>query len=153
LNGGDATNVDTVAKAKDPVPTEVSVSPRWAITAVGTLQRSFDDGKTWEDINPATAYAAVSSTKKANASPNSAPMFRAVAAAGLEVWAGASAGVLYHSVDGGSGWTLVQPSSTGTILTGDITSIQFPDSQHGSVATSTSEVWITADGGQTWRKQ
>ncbi len=153
LNGGNVTNVDTVAKAKDPVPTAVSASPRWAVTSVGTLQRSLDDGKTWQDLNPATAYAAVSSTKKVNASPNPAPVFRAVAAAGLEVWAGASVGALYHSVDGGSSWTLVQPSASGAILIGDITSIQFPDSQHGTVATSTGEIWITADDGQSWRKQ
>ncbi|MFZ0817161.1 MAG: zf-HC2 domain-containing protein [Candidatus Sulfotelmatobacter sp.] len=153
LNGGDATDVDTVAKAKDPVPAVASASPCWAITPAGTLQRSLDDGETWQDINPAAAYAAVSSTKKVNASPSSVPVFRAVAAAGLEVWAGGSAGALYHAVDGGDRWTLVLPSTPGAILTGDITSIQFPDAQHGSVATSTTEVWITADGGQTWRKQ
>ena len=152
LNGGNVTNVDTVAKAKDPVPAAASAPPRWSITLAGTLQRTFDDGKTWQDINPATAYAAVSSTKKVNASPNAVPVFRAVAAAGLEVWAGGSAGALYHTVDGGSGWTLVLPSADGAILTGDITSIQFPDSQRGTVATSTAEVWITADDGQSWRK-
>ncbi len=154
-NGSDVTNVDTVAKAKDPVPAAVFASPRWAITPVGTLQRSLDDGQTWQDINPATAYAAISSTKKVkvNVSPNSVLVFRTVAAAGLEVWVGGSDGVLYHTVDGGSGWTLVLPSASGTILTGDITSIQFPDPQHGTVATSTAEVWITADDGQTWHKQ
>jgi hypothetical protein len=147
LNGGNVTDVDTVAKAKDPVPTAISASPRWAVTSVGTLQRSFDDGKTWQDLNPAASIAA------SGATPNAASVFRAVAAAGLEVWAGASVGALYHSVDGGSSWTLVQPSASGAILTGDITSIQFPDSQHGTVVTSTAEVWITADGGQSWRKQ
>jgi hypothetical protein len=138
LNGS---SVDTVAKAKDPVPAAASALPRWTISSVGTLQRSLDDGKTWQDINPAAA------------SPNSVPVFRAMAATGLEVWVGGSAGALYHTVDGGSGWTLVLPSAADEILTGDITSIQFPDAQHGSVATSAIEVWITVDGGQTWRKQ
>jgi hypothetical protein len=160
LNGRNVTNVDTVAKAKDPVPATAStspvaaadmplqtssamvgVSPRWAISRAGTLQHSLDDGQTWQDINPAAA------------SPNAVPVFRAVAAAGLEVWAGGSASALYHTIDGGSHWTLVLPSAAGAILTGDITSIQFPDSQHGTVATSTTEVWITTDDGQTWHKQ
>ena len=87
------------------------------------------------------------------ASPNSSPVFRAVAAAGLEVWAGGSAGALYHSVDSGNHWTLVLASAAGTILTGDITSIQFADPQHGTVATSNQEIWTTADNGQTWHKQ
>jgi hypothetical protein len=171
LNGRNVINVDTVAKAKDPVPGTASVSPvaaadippqtaaivgtspRWAISPAGALQRSLDDGRTWQDTNPAAAYVATASAKKVKASPDSVPVFRAVAAAGLEIWAGGSAGALYHTVDGGSGWTLVQPSAAGAILTGDITSIQFPDSQHGTVATSTAEIWITADDGQTWRKQ
>jgi len=147
LDGSNVSNVDTVAKAKDPVPTAASVSPRWTISAAGTLQRSLDDGKTWQNINPGAAVENVA------ASVNPVPVFRAVAAAGPEVWAGGSAGVLYHTVDGGSGWTLVLPSAAGAILTGDITSIQFPDSQHGTVATSTTEVWITADDGQTWHKR
>jgi hypothetical protein len=214
LNGRNVANLDAVAKSKNPVPAQAAgrpvsapalsppsiplqtssalllrASPRWAISSAGTLQRSFDAGKTWEDINPntdftsgagsstlessavATRYkdapdmadqAAVNQTaanqamkkqQQAKASPNSSPVFRAIAAAGLEVWAGGSAGVLYHSVDSGNHWTLVLPSSAGTILTGDITSIQFADPQHGTVTTSNQEIWTTADSGRTWRKQ
>jgi len=45
------------------------------------------------------------------------------------------------------------PSSAGSVLTGDIVSIEFTDLQHGKLSTSTAETWITADSGQTWQKQ
>jgi hypothetical protein len=199
-NGRNFTNLDAVAKAKNPVPAQAvggsmsapppappsiplqispsllfHASPRWVVSSAGTLQRSFDGGKTWEDINPsmnltsAPSSDAVESTastdqysaqeapnkknQKAKVLPNSGVVFRAVASAGLEVWAGGSAGALYHTADGGNRWTLVLPSAPGSILTGDIISIQFPDPQHGTVATSNAEVWTTADNGQTWHKQ
>jgi photosystem II stability/assembly factor-like uncharacterized protein len=81
------------------------------------------------------------------------PVFRAVAAAGLDVWAGGSGSMLYHSMDGGEHWARVLPSAGAVVLKGDVTSVQFPDPQHGTVSTSTSEVWTTIDGGQSWRKQ
>lgn len=191
LNGRNVTNLDAVAKAKDPVPAPgippqssavmAGGAPRWTISSLGTLQRSFDDGKTWQEINPSAASVASSSVtestaatdlyvtnqsvdvqslpkpakknQKAKASPNPMPVFRAVAASGLEIWAGGSSGMLYHAIDGGNRWTLVLPSASGTILTGDITGIQFPDPQHGTVATSNAEIWTTADNGQTWQRQ
>lgn len=167
LNDRNLTGLEVV-KAKDPVPEQAAArpasapplfpstplqtspalmlraSPHWAISSAGVLQRSFDAGKTWEDVNPKMNLTSL-------APPNSSPVFHAVAAAGLEVWAGGSA--LYHSVDGGNRWTLVLPSAAGIVLTGAITSIQFPDPQHGTVATSNAEVWTTADNGQTWHKQ
>jgi hypothetical protein len=83
----------------------------------------------------------------------SIPIFRAVSAAGLEVWAGGSAGVLYHSVNGGEQWTRVVPSVSGTLLTGDVIAIAFSDPQHGQLTTSTQELWTTFDAGQTWQKR
>ena len=80
-------------------------------------------------------------------------VFRAVAAVDPEVWAGASGAMLYHSVDSGSHWTRVLPSEAAASLTGDVISVEFSDAQHGRVATSTGEVWLTADDGQTWHKQ
>jgi photosystem II stability/assembly factor-like uncharacterized protein len=76
--------------------------------------------------------------------------FRAVAAAGTDVWAGGSG--LYHSLDAGNHWTRIVPASADAMLTGDIVSLEFSD-QHGKVATSTAEIWITTDGGQNWQKQ
>jgi hypothetical protein len=93
------------------------------------------------------------SAQRAAASAGSIPVFRAISAAGLEVWAGGSAGVLYHSANGGEQWTRVVPSVSGIMLTGDITGIAFSDPQHGQITTSTQELWTTSDAGQTWQKR
>lgn len=144
--------------------------PRWTITSAGGLQRSYDQGNTWQNVdvsasaasfNGATDLEAVAKTSRAKAKDadqalkreTTPPTFRAVAASGADVWAGGSAGALFHSLDGGNHWTRVVPASAGTFLTGDIISLQFPDPQHGKVSTSTAEVWTTSDDGQTWRKQ
>jgi len=140
----------------------------WTISASGTLQRSFDQGTSWEDIdvnNPSAMGAGVALMKapaKAKEvitdslaqKDRSVPLsFRAVASNGPDVWAGASGGLLYHTTDGGSHWTRVVPSTSGVSLTGDIVSLEFIDPQHGRVVTSTPEVWTTSDDGQSWQKQ
>ncbi len=189
-----------VVKAKDAVPGQVAAgsasvpalapptmplqtsptlmaraSPRWTVSSAGALQRSFDAGKTWENVNPALNPAFVAGRvaaesvvtadqsgteknadkklQKAAAPPNLSPVFHAVAAIGLEVWAGGSGGALYHSTDGGSRWIRVSPSSAGTALTGDIIGIQFLDPQHGRIAISSGELWTTSDTGQSWQRQ
>jgi hypothetical protein len=80
-------------------------------------------------------------------------IFRAVSSLSSEVWAGGSAGVLYHSPDGGVHWIRVVPVTTGTILTSDIVAVEQPSPQFVKIATSNSEVWITNDDGRTWQKQ
>jgi Photosynthesis system II assembly factor YCF48/Putative zinc-finger len=197
LQGRSFVDMDVV-KAKDPVsgqaatapapqlatpgPLQTSANlmvralPRWTVSSSGVLQRSFDGGNTWENVNPAlsdsyhgqammaaraaTADAAKSAEqsvakqdRKVPSAPSPAPIFRAVAAAGLEVWAGGSGGALYHTSDGGNHWTRVMPSDPRVALTGDVLSIQFSDPQNGRISTSTAELWTTSDGGQTWRKQ
>lgn len=144
--------------------------PRWTISSAGSLQRSFDQGKSWQTVDVIAGTASMASMeivttsraklskekdvdKKALKQPAAASTFRTVTAAGAEVWAGGSASVLYHSVDAGNHWTRVLPSSAGSVLTGDIVSLEFPDPQHGKITTSTPEVWTTSDAGQTWQKQ
>ena len=138
---------------------------RWSISADGALQRSWDDGHTWIIVNPgasvrgstaalsASKGATKSSANAATARPRSNSVFRAATAFGSEVWAGGSAAALYHSSDSGLHWTRVVPSASGAILTGDITSIEFSDPQHGTVTTSAGEVWLTADAGRTWARK
>ena len=181
--GQSASNAAPVPQLASPSPLQTApqlmlrASPRWSISSSGMLQRSFDGGNTWAAIDPALNATSIGGPmakesasngdaarfdradpnparqKKAEAAPNPTPVFRAVAAAGLEVWAGGSGGVLYHTSDGGNRWTRVVPSNGDMLLTGDITLIQFSDTQHGKITASTAELWITSDGGQTWRKQ
>lgn len=149
--------------------------PRWSISSQGSLQRSFDQGVTWQKVNPdgaSTRYDAAGATSLEVAAPSrakdakekdstkalkkgqpGAQLFRTVVANGSEVWAGGGSGLLYHSSDSGAHWTRIVPSSAGTFLTGDILSMDFPDPQHGRISTSTGETWSTTDSGQTWQKQ
>ena len=145
--------------------------PRWTISPTGSLQRTLDQGKTWQDVDvranmvPSASGASLalsaqfSSDKQKLAEmkipgPPAAPLiFRAVTAIGLEVWAGGTNAALFHSIDAGSHWTRVLPQSAGVVPTGDIVSVQFADGQHGRILTSTAETWTTSDAGQTWQKQ
>jgi len=154
----------------------LSTPPRWAITSSGTLQRSYDQGTSWQDVpvksSPGGAVSGMMMVAREAASPSkpAAPakakdtakqgaavdtpiLFRAVAAIGNEVWAGGTAGRLYHSSDAGSHWMQVVPSSGNVALSGDIVTLDFSDAQHGRVMTSTREIWLTTDAGQTWQKQ
>jgi hypothetical protein len=147
-----------------------AVLPRWAINSAGGLQRSFDRGNTWQSVdvnaNPVPSAAVPSLQVSAKTTPAKAKdadktlkrdaatlTFRAISAMESDVWAGGSAGALYHSADAGNHWTRVIPASAGATLTGDILSLEFPDPQHGKVSTSTAQVWTTSDAGQTWQKQ
>jgi hypothetical protein len=137
-------------------------SPRWTVTAAGKLQRSFDGGNTWETIEPKVLEIGASDPRASNANLNSgsagssqssSATFRTVSAVGPEVWAGGSAGALYHSADGGIHWARVSPSDGEAVLTSDITTIKFPDPQHGTISTVNADLWSTSDAGQTWKKQ
>lgn len=160
--------VGTPASAKLERPTAFA-GARWAINSSGGLQRSLDQGATWQDVNVNTSPAAASGMSLvaneqneqkdqlesyAKKQKQSSPIvFRAIAANGADVWAGGVNGALYHSTDGGTGWTRVVPSSNDVILTGDVVSVNFPDALHGRIRTSTSEAWVTGDGGQSWDKK
>jgi hypothetical protein len=160
----------------DPRLLQSRVAPRWAISAGGALQRSLDGGKTWlnvelvvnelpsksdltvgtqADEKSTAPYAAKSENRES--APGASIIFHAISVPSfsnsVEAWAGGSGGALYHTLDGGDRWSRVVPSANGAALTGDIIGIQFTDSENGTVTTSNAEVWITADGGQTWQKQ
>ena len=144
--------------------------PRWTISSTGVLQRSYDQGNNWQDVDVNAALSAnldveanvlrgqergreKDSDKKFERQAYASPTFRAVAATGADVWAGGSNAALYHSLDAGNHWTRIVPSSGGATLTGDIIALEFSDAQHGKVKTSASEVWTTTDDGQSWQKQ
>jgi hypothetical protein len=121
--------------AGDPlVPT--NLVPRWTLSSDGTLQRSFDSGRTWQTI-PVSSQT----------------IFRALAANGLDIWVGGSMGALFHSSDAGQHWTQVQPFANSEAFGDDIIGVEFTDALHGKLTSSGEETWITADGGQSWQKQ
>jgi len=110
--------------------------PLWTISPEGKLQRSFDAGKSWENVGVDDKVE-----------------FRVVQSNGKEIWAGGTGGALYHSSDGGATWTRVNlasgtPPTTAAIVSIDCSS---SDSQHITVKTASGERWISEDGGQQWR--
>jgi Photosynthesis system II assembly factor YCF48 len=118
------------------VASRARLLPRWALTSDGILQRSLDAGITWETVSVA---------------PQS--RLRALAANGFDIWVGGSSGALYHSSDGGQHWSQIQPVVNGEVLSADIIGVEFPDSQHGKIRTSSLESWTTDDAGEHWQKQ
>jgi hypothetical protein len=143
-------------------------SARWSINTTGGLQRSLDQGKSWQDVDVTGAAGiaggvnlrmAMKASREKSPAKDKADMkqspvvFRAVSANGPDVWAGGSGGHLYHSTDAGAHWVQVVPLWSGVELTGDIMSLQFADPQQGRIVTSSSEIWTTADAGQTWAKR
>ena len=140
------------------------ITPTWMVNS-GRLQRSSDQGQSWQDVNVtasvdtgASLEVAIASNKAARTRKDkkgisAAPVFRAVAANGPDVWAGGNAAALYHSFDAGAHWARVIPSSDSGTLSGDILRLEFPDAQNGRISTSTGEVWTTADSGRSWKKQ
>jgi len=113
-----------------------NLAPRWTLSSDGTLQRSLDSGGTWQTIH--VSHDTV---------------FRALAANGLDIWVGGSAGALFHSSDAGQHWTQVRPVANGKTLTDDIIGVEFTDLLHGKLTSSSAESWVTADAGQTWQRQ
>jgi hypothetical protein len=153
-----------IGKAKPPD------APIWTVGADGVLERSFDQGSTWQDVDVTVASAPVANNLPSSEAttataakrfnhrlalkrPETPPVFRAVSANGSDVWAGGVGGALYHSVDAGNRWTRVVPVSGNAPLAGDVVSVEFPDAMHGRITTSTAQVWTTSDDGQTWQKQ
>ena len=108
--------------------------PQWTLSPEGSVQRSLDAGKSWQNVRVASGAG-----------------FRALSSAGTHVWVGGSAGALYHSADSGLTWTRVTPVAAGRKLESDITHVDFADPMNGTVTSASGEAWSTSDGGQSWQ--
>jgi hypothetical protein len=106
---------------------------QWTISSQGSLQRSYDSGKTWQivPVQPGASFRAFSTT-------------------GTEVWVAGDAASLYHSSDSGKNWVRVEPTTAGHKLQADIKSVDFSDPLNGTVTTENGEAWTTSDGGKSW---
>ncbi len=120
--------------AKELRTNALNLDQRWQVTPEGYLLSSTDEGKNWVRQLPDLRFTHVQTI-------------------GLHVWACGPDGVLMHSIDGGTNWTKVIPADGKATLQGNITSIAFTDINHGSLATSEGEQWVTSDGGKSWKKQ
>jgi hypothetical protein len=114
----------------------INASPGALGSAMGVVERSVDAGKTWEVVPLSDRVS-----------------FRAVAAAGPDVWAGGSDGAFFHSSDGGLHWIEVRVAGDNTSLTGAIVSIDAANPSRLRIATSSGEEWISSDGGRHWKPQ
>ena len=123
------------AESSNAVSMSLKATPRWTLAADGTLERSLDSGQTWQKI-PVSSSAS----------------FRTVFALDSDVWVGGNAGSLFHSSDAGEHWSQVNVSAENRSSSGDVTAIQFADSLHGRITTSTDEVWATENGGSSWKQ-
>jgi hypothetical protein len=108
-------------------------SPQWTLSPTGSLQRSFDSGKTWHTV--AVGHGS----------------FRALSSAGSQVWVGGNAGTLYHSADSGHSWTQVTPAAADRKLSADVIRIDFANPLNGTVRAVNGELWTTSDGGESWQ--
>ncbi len=106
---------------------------QWSLSPEGAVQRSSDQGKTWQEVSVAEGAT-----------------FRAIWADGEAAWAGGNGGALYHSTDSGQHWTQVVPTANSEKLQADITRIDFSGALRGTVSTANGQAWTTTDGGQTW---
>ncbi len=113
-------SVRSAPAALDGYGPATTLATRWTISSAGGLQRSVDQGNTWQEVsvNAAPGYSAGALRFESSASVPAAQgkavdkaadkdvkadklnvpiTFRAVAASGADVWAGGSGGLLYHS--------------------------------------------------------
>ncbi len=131
-------------------PVAPGVAPRWTITSAGALQRSFDQGHTWQTVdvnaNPASSGGATNVEAVAKTSPSklkdsgrafkreaqlpsSARSPRLARKSGRVVPVAPS---IIHWTPATTGPAII-PASDGATLTGDMISLEFPDMQHGKV--------------------
>jgi hypothetical protein len=116
----------------------------WTISG-GVLQRSLDDGKTWQSAlrtdHPLLCYAN----------------------RGSEVWAGGQSGTLMHSTDGGATWSAVAVFSQGQSLSSDVTRIDLRSTNVRTaetlgpavivLTTANQGIWSSASDGKSWEKK
>jgi hypothetical protein len=123
-----------LARQKQTSKKSKDAGAQWSL-AQGKLQRSLDAGASWQIVlqlqQPLLSFGE----------------------RGSDVWAGGQGGALFHSVDGGTTWTMIQPSTKAGALTGDIVAIEIRSSAEIVLSTSTGESWTTADAGKTWEKK
>lgn len=119
---------------KQQLKRSTGLAPKWTLSQ-GKLQRSLDSGTTWQTVlqlgHPLLSFGA----------------------SGSDVWAGGQSGTLFHSIDSGATWNMLQPATKAGALTADIVAIEVRGASEAILTTSTHESWTTVDTGKTWEKK
>jgi hypothetical protein len=135
LRGSEPTNLKPVA-ASARLLWSINASPDTAGNLRGVVERSNDAGLSWEVV-PLSERAS----------------FRSVATFGPDVWAGGSAGTLFHSADAGAHWTEIKIADENGGISGDIVGINARGPNRVTVTTASGEVWTSVDNGKHWARE
>jgi hypothetical protein len=123
--------VDTLAKA-EATPIEIATPDdriRWRL-AGSVIQRTTDDGSTWEVVNSPENLDAILT---AGSSPTPTVL-----------WAAGQAGVVLLTTDGRTARLVAFPEAV------DLTAVEATDRQTATVTTADGRRFRTSDGGGTW---
>lgn len=104
----------------------------WAVGGLGSVVSTSDGGATWTQQTLNCGW------------PSCPIRLFAVAMINAQTgWIGGEG--LFHTTNGGAEWAKLELE-----LGGDVRALQFPDAQHGWLATDRGAVMRTTDGGATW---
>ena len=109
-----------------------AAGPCWRASDAGALEKSPDCANSWASIALPEPVAV-----------------RVVQAVGNSVWVGGNSGALFTSSDAGQHWNKVHVAG----LSGDVVAVVFGTPTHGWVSTANGEIWVTTDGGVTWKRR
>jgi len=128
------------AAAKVAAPAQVPATTRWRVFSSGRVERSTDNGATWEaaTIEPSTTGLA------GGATPPLTGLTGGAAPSTLTCWLIGRAGLVLVSTDGRSFTRVTAPT------TADLISVQATDARQASVTTANGLVFVTSDGGRSW---
>ena len=123
---------EAMERTRSAVSITAAARPHWRINGAWQPERSYGDGA-WQAVLP-----------------HEQSKMRVVSVFGDEVWIGGDSSRLYHSADNGTTWNLVVlPDKNGRVHS--IAHIHFQTAQSGTVVADDGTVWITSNGGNTWK--
>jgi len=128
------------AAAKVAAPAQAPAATRWRIFGSGRVERSTDNGATWE-----AAIIEPSATGLADATiPPVTGLTGGAAPSPLTCWLIGRAGLVLMTTDGRRFTRVTAPT------TADLISVQAIDALQATVTTAGGQVFVTTDGGKSW---
>ena len=109
----------------------------WRLMPGGRIQRSGDNGQTWQD-----QVSGVTTPLTAGAAPSNDA-----------AWIVGRAGVILRTTDGGAHWQRVIPPTEAAGVTLDFVAVTASDASRATLTVPNGRRFVTLDGGQTWMAQ